>query len=83
MGVLVLNLVLTFGLSSYISVGGPLGGLAGGAVTALAFSRFGRGHALYGRLGAVGIVGAAAVGLGSIAAAEWAAHAATWCFTGF
>jgi membrane associated rhomboid family serine protease len=74
MGIVVINLVLTFALSSYISVGGHVGGLIGGALTALAYSRFGRGHALYGRLGTVGIAGVAAVGVGSIVLAEYAAR---------
>jgi membrane associated rhomboid family serine protease len=67
MGVLVLNLVFTFSLSNYISVGGHLGGLVGGVLIALAYSRFGRGHALYGKLGVVGLGGAAAVIAGSVA----------------
>jgi membrane associated rhomboid family serine protease len=74
MGVLVLNLVITFSLSSYISVGAHLGGLVGGVVIALAYSRFGRGHALYGRLGVVGLGGALFVVVGSVVLAEWLAH---------
>jgi hypothetical protein len=35
----------------------------------LALSRFGRGHALYGRLGLAGTVGLAAVGVASVALA--------------
>ena len=35
LGVLVLNLVLTFGLSSYISVGAHIGGLIGGGIAGL------------------------------------------------
>lgn len=34
-GIVVLNLVITFGLSSYISVGGHVGGLIGGAIAGL------------------------------------------------
>jgi membrane associated rhomboid family serine protease len=75
MGVLVLNLVITFSLSNYISVGGHLGGLVGGVLIALAYSRFGRGHALYGRLGVVGLGGATLVVVGSIAASVWIVHA--------
>ncbi|MDX6503747.1 MAG: hypothetical protein QOE29_872 [Gaiellaceae bacterium] len=74
MGILVINLVLTFAFSSYISVGGHIGGLIGGALMALAYSQFGRGHALYGRLGALGIAGIALVGVGSIVLAEYAAR---------
>jgi membrane associated rhomboid family serine protease len=72
-GLLVANLVFTFAFSSFISVGGHLGGLAGGILCTLALSRFGRGHAAYSRLGALGIVAVLAVGAASVAVALWAA----------
>jgi membrane associated rhomboid family serine protease len=70
LGIIVLNLAFTFAVSG-ISVGGHLGGLAGGALGTLALSRFGRGHAIYGRPGLVGVIGVLAIGVISIAVAYW------------
>jgi membrane associated rhomboid family serine protease len=68
LSIIVLNLVLTFAIPN-ISIGGHVGGLAGGAAAGLALSRFGRGHAIYGRPGLIGVAGIAAVGVASIAVA--------------
>jgi membrane associated rhomboid family serine protease len=73
MGIIVLNIVFTFAVPG-ISIGGHLGGLAGGALGVLALSRFGRGHAVYGRPGLVGVAGLLAVGAISLAVAFWAAN---------
>ena len=73
LGVIVANLVLTFAWSGNISVGGHIGGLIGGAAATLALSRFGRGHAAYGRAGLLGVAGIVAVGIVSIAVAYWKA----------
>jgi membrane associated rhomboid family serine protease len=70
LGIIALNLIFTFAIPG-ISIGGHLGGLAGGALGMLALSRFGRSHAVYGRPGLVGIVGVLAIGLISIAVAYW------------
>jgi membrane associated rhomboid family serine protease len=64
-GLIVFNLVLTFAIPN-ISIGGHLGGLAGGALAMLALSRFGRTHAIYGRPGLIGVAGLIAVGLASV-----------------
>ena len=66
-GLLVANLAFTFLFAKYISVGGHLGGLAGGMLAALALSRFGRGHAAYGKPGLIGLAGLAGVAVASVA----------------
>jgi membrane associated rhomboid family serine protease len=70
MGVILINFVLTFSISS-ISKGGHIGGLLGGIVCALGLTRFGRGHAAYGRLGLLGIATIVLVGVASIAISYW------------
>ena len=70
MTLIVINLAISF-VYSGISWGGHVGGLVGGILGTLAFARFGRGHAAYGRLGAVGLLGLAAIGAASVAIAYW------------
>jgi len=70
MGVILINFVLTFSISS-ISKGGHIGGLVGGILCALGLTRFGRGHAAYGRPGLIGIATIVFVGVASIAIAYW------------
>jgi membrane associated rhomboid family serine protease len=65
LAVVLFNLVFSF-LVPNVSIGGHLGGLAGGVLAMLALSRFGRGHAVYGRVGLVGVAGLVAVGLVSV-----------------
>jgi membrane associated rhomboid family serine protease len=72
LGVIVINLVLTFSIAS-ISIGGHIGGLLGGAIATLGLSRFGRGHAAYGRAGGLGVATIVAVGIASMAIAYWKA----------
>ena len=70
MGLIVINLILSFVISN-ISIGGHVGGLIGGGLCTLVLSRFGRGHAAYGRLGLPGIAGVVGVGVLSVAVAYW------------
>jgi membrane associated rhomboid family serine protease len=78
-GLIAFNLVLTFvlGSTSNISIGGHLGGLAGGALAMLALSRFGRTHAIYGRPGLLGVIGLIAVGAGAVLVAYLRVQGAT------
>jgi membrane associated rhomboid family serine protease len=67
---IVLNLAISFAVPG-ISIGGHLGGLAGGILATLAFSRFGRGHAAYGKLGLLGAVSLVTIAAGSVLIAYW------------
>jgi len=69
-GLIALNLILTIAIPN-VSVGGHLGGLAAGALSMLALSRFGRTHAIYGRPGLAGVAGLLAVGLASLLVSYW------------
>jgi membrane associated rhomboid family serine protease len=70
MTLIVINLAISFVFSG-ISWGGHVGGLVGGLLCTLAFARWGRGHAAYGRLGLLGIAGLLVVAAGSVAIAYW------------
>jgi membrane associated rhomboid family serine protease len=67
---LVVNLAFTFAVPG-ISIGGHLGGLAGGALAILAMSRFGRGNAAYSRFDIASIASLVAIGVVSVAVAYW------------
>jgi membrane associated rhomboid family serine protease len=70
MTLIVINLALSFALSN-VSIGGHIGGLIGGILATLAYARWGRGHAAYGRLGLAGVAGLVVVGVASILIAYW------------
>jgi membrane associated rhomboid family serine protease len=64
--IILINLALSFTLN-YVSIGGHVGGLIGGALTVFVLSGWGRKHAVYGRidiLAAVGLVGIAVLSVG-------------------
>ena len=67
---LIVNIAFTFAVPG-ISIGGHLGGLAGGALCILALSRFGKGSAAYSRIDAASVVSLVAIGLLSVAVAYW------------
>lgn len=72
LGIIVINLVLTFAIPN-ISIGGHIGGLIGGAAATLGLSRFGRGHVAYGRAGLLGMATIVVVGIASVGIAYWKA----------
>jgi len=63
------NLGFTFIHPTSISVGGHLGGLAGGALAVLAFAGFGRSHPVYGRLDLLTTASFVSVAAGSVVVA--------------
>jgi membrane associated rhomboid family serine protease len=67
-GLLVFNLLFTFALSSQISVGGHLGGLAGGVLCGLILSGFGRTHMAYGRISPIAALALVALAVSAVAA---------------
>ena len=67
---IVVNIALSFAIAN-ISIGGHIGGLVGGILATLAFARWGRGHAAYGRIGLTGALGLVLVAAASVAVAYW------------
>jgi membrane associated rhomboid family serine protease len=70
MTLIVINLAFSFTFAG-ISWGGHVGGLIGGILATLAFARWGRGHAAYGRLGFGGALGLVVIAAASVALAYW------------
>jgi membrane associated rhomboid family serine protease len=70
MTLIVINLAISFAIPN-VSWGGHVGGLIGGILVTLAYARWGRGHAAYGRLGYGGVIGLVLVATASIAIAYW------------
>ena len=70
MTLIVINLVISFSFAG-ISWGGHVGGLIGGILVTLAYARWGRGHAAYGKLGYGGVIGLVVVAVASVAVAYW------------
>ncbi|HXV56955.1 MAG TPA: rhomboid family intramembrane serine protease [Gaiellaceae bacterium] len=64
LGVVLLNVVFTFAVSN-ISIGGHLGGLAGGMLAVLALSAAGR-HPVYGRLDALAVLSLVGIAAASV-----------------
>jgi membrane associated rhomboid family serine protease len=67
---LVVNLAFTFAVPG-ISIGGHLGGAAGGALAILALSQFGKRSAVHSRIDLVPIASLLAIGVLSVAVAYW------------
>jgi membrane associated rhomboid family serine protease len=70
MTLIVINLVISFAIPN-ISWGGHVGGLIGGILATLAYARWGRAHAAYGKLGYGGVIGLTLVAVASVAIAYW------------
>jgi membrane associated rhomboid family serine protease len=67
---LVVNLAFTFAVPG-ISIGGHLGGLAGGALAILALSQLGKRSAVYSRIDLASVASILAIGALSVAVAYW------------
>jgi membrane associated rhomboid family serine protease len=65
-GLIVINLLITFGIPG-ISIGGHIGGLIGGALVGFALSGYGRSHMAYGRLGVLSVMGIAVIAAAAVA----------------
>jgi membrane associated rhomboid family serine protease len=68
---IIVNLAFGAVIGARISIGGHIGGLIGGILATLAFARFGRGHAAYGRVGPLSVGVLVAIAAASVAIAYW------------
>jgi membrane associated rhomboid family serine protease len=67
---IVINLAISFAVPG-ISIGGHVGGLIGGTLATLAFARFGRGHAAYGKIGVIGAASLVVIAVASVLISYW------------
>jgi len=74
---IVINLVFNFAYNrggGNISIGGHIGGLIGGILITLAYSNFGRGRSMYGRMSAQAVVGVIGVAVAAFVIAYLKVH---------
>ena len=73
LGVALINLLLGFFIGN-VSIGGHIGGLAGGMLAALALGGFSRGHAAYAKIGPPAVLGLAGIVIASVVISYLSVH---------
>ena len=73
LGVALINLLLGFFIGN-VSIGGRIGGLAGGMLAALALGGFSRGHAAYAKIGPPAVLGLAGIVVASVVISYLSVH---------
>ena len=73
LGVALINLLLGFFIGN-VSIGGHIGGLAGGMLAALALGGFSRGHAAYAKIGPPAVLGLAGIVVASVVISYLSVH---------
>jgi membrane associated rhomboid family serine protease len=73
LGVALINLLLGFFIGN-VSIGGHIGGLAGGMLAALALGGFARGHAAYTKIGPPAVLGLAGIVVASVVISYLSVH---------
>jgi hypothetical protein len=71
--VALINLLLGFFIGN-VSIGGHIGGLAGGMLAALALGGFSRGHAAYAKIGPPAVLGLAGIVVASVVISYLSVH---------